>query len=37
MANEYREMKEDELKKENRQVEKREGGYKKMDIPKILI
>ena len=26
MANEYREMKEDELKKENRQVEKREGG-----------
>jgi len=26
MANEYREMKEDELKKENRYVEKREGG-----------
>ena len=36
MANKYREMKEDELKKENKQVEKREGGgYKKMVFEKF--
>ena len=34
MANEYREMKEDELKKENRQKKER-GGYKKMVFQKF--